>query len=144
MHRLTARFAAALVALTLTSLGTAGCDNAETPTTPTVPTTPTTTVETFSASVNVNGAQTFNFAVAAVGTVIATYQSAAPDEAATIGMALGTWNGTACQIVLANDAATRGITVTGAVTAAGNLCVRVYDVGKLTAAQTISVTVSHP
>jgi len=28
-------------------------------------------------------------------------------------------------------------------TAAGNLCVRAYDIGKLTATQTIEITVTH-
>jgi hypothetical protein len=63
-----------------------------------------------------------------------------------VGFSLGNWNGTACSIVLANDAATAGAILTGVMTASGNLCVRVYDVGNIAAgaAAEYSVEISHP
>ena len=52
---------------------------------------------------------------------------------AVIGVSIGTWNGDhPARLVIANDNATNGASVTGHATATGNYCVRVYDVGKLT------------
>ena len=51
--------------------------------------------------------------------------------------------GQCAQIVIANDAASVGLTISGAASAAGNLCVRVYDIGKLTQSQTLEVTITH-
>ena len=59
-------------------------------------------------------------------------------------MALGTWNGLTCNVVLANDKAIEGVTVTGSVSGAGSLCVRVYDIGEVVATTTFEVVVVHP
>ena len=76
----------------------------------------------------------------------ATLTTLGPDNTLVMGMALGTWNGTTCQIVLANDTATQGTIITGGVSSFGSLCVRAYDVGNITAAQpfTYEITVVHP
>jgi hypothetical protein len=47
-------------------------------------------------------------------------------------------------VVIANDAATLNAIATGQVTAATNLCARVYDVGKLSASLAYTITVVHP
>lgn len=60
-----------------------------------------------------------------------------------IGIALGTWSGTTCSIVLANDLSGVGSTVTGVVQSAGSLCARVYDVGKLPSTATFTIEVTH-
>ncbi len=60
-----------------------------------------------------------------------------------IGIALGTWSGTTCSIVLANDVSAAGSSVTGAVQGQGSLCARVYDVGKLTTPATFTIQVTH-
>jgi hypothetical protein len=60
-----------------------------------------------------------------------------------IGIALGTWSGTTCSIVLANDIAAVGSVVTGAVQGQGSLCARVYDVGQISTAATFSLNVTH-
>lgn len=112
------------------------------PTTPTA--TPTTATETFEGDLNPNGARTFPFTAQAAGLVAATLTTVSPDASLTIGMSLGTWNGSACQIVLANDNAIQGTVVTGSASSSGSLCVRVYDVGRLTQAITFVVTVVHP
>ncbi len=144
MRRLSNQLVAALLAIGIPTFGAAGCGKA-TPTTPTTTTTtPATSVtESFTGSVSINGAATFNFTATASGSVTATLRSIAPTTNAVLGLGLGVWNGTGCQVVLANDAATASATVTGATTAAGKLCVRVYDVGKLTATQTVTVNVTH-
>jgi hypothetical protein len=128
------------VALTL--LAAAGCDSGTDLTTPTVP--GTTTTETFPGSLTVNGAVTWQFASSSRGSVSATLTSVGPDSAAVIGFGIGTWNGSSCQILIANDAATQGANVLGTVSGVGNLCLRVYDAGKLTAPATYSVDVTHP
>jgi hypothetical protein len=129
--------------LLVTVLCAAACeDNTGLTTTPT-PT--TTTTETFADRVlTVNGAVTDQFSTTGRGTVTATLTTVAPDDTAVVGLSLGTWNGSSCQIVLANDQAVRGGSIIGQVSGVGNLCLRVYDSGKLTAPVTFSVDVSHP
>jgi hypothetical protein len=63
--------------------------------------------------------------------------------ATVIGIALGTWSGTTCSIVLANDVSGIGSSVTGAVQGAGSLCARVYDVGKLHEAAKFTIEAAH-
>ncbi|MCC7044781.1 MAG: hypothetical protein IT183_13030 [Acidobacteria bacterium] len=60
-----------------------------------------------------------------------------------IGLALGTWSGTTCTIVLANDITGVDGTVTGVVQGAGTLCARVYDVGRLETPAVFTISVSH-
>jgi hypothetical protein len=125
----------------LAFLAAAGCDSGTNLTTPTVPG-PTTT-ETFPGSLTVNGAATYQFASSSRGNVSATLTSVGPDTA-IIGFGIGTWNGSSCQMLIANDAATQGTNVLGQVSGVGNLCLRVYDAGKLTGPATYSVDVTHP
>jgi hypothetical protein len=123
----------------------AGC-NSSTPTT-TTPTTPSLITETLQpapAPLNPNGARTFPFAVSVAGTVTITLQSIAPDASVRVGFALGTWNGTACTTSVSNDSATTGTQLGGNISAAGNLCARVYDVGNLVRNQSITVQATHP
>jgi len=111
----------------------------------TATTTPTTVTETFAGTLTPNGAQTFSFSVQTAGTALATLATLSPDSSTLVGLALGTWNGSACQLVIANDAATQGTTLIGTVSGAGTLCVRVYDAkGTLTSNEDFTVTVDHP
>lgn len=135
-------FTGGLVLLALAALGAAGCDEETTPTTPTTPA-PTVT-ESFAGTLNKNGAVTFSFAVAATGQVTATLAELG-SSAVPVGLSLGNWNGTTCQIVLANDNAVQGTFVTGSMSATGNLCVRLYDAsGNITAETMFKVDVVHP
>ena len=128
--------------LALVALGAAGCDEDTTPTTPTTPTPPVT--ESFSGTLNRNGAVTFSFSVAATGQVTATLAELG-SSAVPVGVSLGNWNGTTCQIVLANDNAVQGTFVTGTMTATGDLCTRIYDAsGNLELPVTFKVDVVHP
>jgi hypothetical protein len=130
-----------LLALTL-GAGAACDDNTTTTTTPTTP--GTSTSESFPGAVTVNGAVTHQFAATQRGNVTATLSSIDPDASQTLGISLGTWNGTACQIIIANDQAVVGSSILGVVSGVGNLCVRVYDVGKLSRAENYKVDVTHP
>lgn len=60
-----------------------------------------------------------------------------------IGMALGTWSGTTCTVVLANDITGVDGVVSGVVQGAGNLCARVYDVGRLETPAVFTIEVTH-
>jgi hypothetical protein len=125
-------------------LSTTACgDDADTPTTPTAPTTPTTITETFSGSINRNGAATHTFLAQASGTVTVTLTTLSAGTDA-IGLSLGTWNGTSCQLVIANTNAVQGVIIPGIASSAGNLCVLVHDVGKIAAAASYEITVVHP
>jgi hypothetical protein len=136
------RFVSRGLLLGLALLAVACNNNTTTTATSPTPTNPIT--ESFGpAQVGRNGAVTFPVAVAVAGAVTATLQSVTPDAAVVIGFALGTWNGAACQIILPNDIAVQGTSIQGNISSAGNLCVRVYDVGNLVNTETVSVTVSH-
>lgn len=126
------------------AMAACGDDNLPTGPTPTGP--PPTTTVNFTGTLNQNGAATHTFTSSASGTLTATLTALGPDSTQVIGLSLGTWNGNVCQIVLAKDNATQGSIVTGGVSAFGNLCVRIYDVGTITAAQpvTYEIQVIHP
>jgi len=129
------------VLLLLPALLAAGCSNNNTSTT--TPTPPTLLTDTFSGTVTVNGSFSHPFTVGRAGTVTAEITALSPDATVTVGFALGTWNGAACQLVIANDAATVSTAVLGTATAPGQLCVRVSDVGQLSAPTDYDVKVDH-
>jgi len=129
--------------LALLTLG-AACNSNSSVNTPTTPSNPATTIETFDGSINKNGAVAYNFIVAQTGTVTATLQSVS-DTTVAIGFSLGVWNGTACSTSgIFNDNAFAGATILGSVNAAASLCVRAYDVGKITDPVSFSITIVRP
>jgi hypothetical protein len=120
----------------------AGCSsNDDLPETPTQPT-PVQITESFSGNLNVNGARTHSFAVDRAGTVTAQLK-ALSDQAATIGVSLGTFNGSACAILLSKTDAVLNSTVTGTAQSTGQFCVWLNDVGKLTAGVDYTIDVTH-
>ena len=124
------------------ALVAAGCDDTRDLNTPTGPP-PSPVTETFEGHITVNGAVTHPFTVTAPSTITATPVAVSSGADTVVGMALGTWNGEYCQIILANDAAVQGKFVVGIAQTAGSFCVRFYDVGKLPAAIDYQATVSH-
>ena len=128
---------AAVVAMILS----AACGS-DTPTTPTDPNTPTAVTNTFSGTLNRNGAANHAFSVSAAGTVSATVSSLS-DSAAVLGLSLGVWNGTACAVQLDNAQATTGSILYGSATGIGDLCVRVYDVGRINDTLDYELSVTH-
>lgn len=113
----------------------------ELPTTPD----PVITTETFNGTLNVNGGRTHQFFTSATGTVTATLTSLGETPPENVGFSMGTMAGSTCTTVLANDSAVVTSVLTGTVsTLQGALCVRMYDVGKLTGPVDYSFTVSHP
>lgn len=124
------------------ALGTAACGS-DTTTTPT-PTTPVSSTDTFSGPLTANGAASFPFTTAASGTITATLTTLAPNSTLIVGLALGTWNGNACQIILSKDSATQSSFISGQASQSATYCVRIYDVGNVTDPQTFEVQVNHP
>lgn len=123
-------------------LALSACSGTATTTTPTT-TTPVTYIDTFNGVLNPNGGSSYPFTVSAAGFVYATLTSVS-DTSVAVGLSLGTWNGSSCNVVLANDQALRGVTVTGSASGLGILCARVYDVGKVVTPLTYTITVTHP
>ncbi|MEP6592325.1 MAG: hypothetical protein ABJC51_01465, partial [Acidobacteriota bacterium] len=120
----------------------AACGSSNTITTPTTTTTTAPapiTEPLFTGTLTANGAATYPFAATFGGTVTATLTALASANASAIGIGIGTWTGSACQIVVANDNAAQAAAISGTVTAAASLCVRVYDVGKVTAPTAFTV-----
>jgi len=122
------------------------CDS-DTPVAPIV-TPPTYVTDTFPldnpGTLTVNGAITHDFSVKTGGDVQAVLTSFGPDSTTNVGLGLGTWNGTACQLIIANDNARQGTILSGRATDAGGLCVRIYDVGKMTEPLQYRISVTHP
>lgn len=109
----------------------------------TTPTTPTESItESFTGTLSRNGAVTHPFA-SAPGTLTATLRTLAPDGTLVVGLSLGTWNGTSCQIVLANDKATQGAVVVGNASTTTSLCARIYDVGSVVEPVSYQIDVVH-
>ena len=114
-----------------------------------LPTTPDPVIvtETFTGDLTVNGGVTHNVFTGATGTVLATLTSLGDTPPAKVGFSMGTLSagGGTCAVILHNDNAVVNSSLTGTVTTlSGALCVRVYDVGSLTAPVSYTFTVTHP
>jgi hypothetical protein len=114
-----------------------------------LPTTPDPVIvtDTFTGTINVNGAASHPFFTSATGTVTATLSSLGETPPAAVGFSLGTYSGTTCSVTtgLYSDKAVVNSVVQGTVsTLGGSLCVRIYDVGSLTAPVTYEIKVQHP
>jgi hypothetical protein len=139
-------FSRALLLIAMTAAASA-CDNNNNTSTPTSPTIPTVLTETFSGTLLKNAAYTHPFAVTDSGDVsvflVQSVDPGQPDNVIPIGVSLGTWNGVSCSVVIASDNISPGASLTGRATAAGNLCVRVYDVGFVPRAANYELLIDH-
>jgi hypothetical protein len=132
---------AAVLSVALAGFGCSG-EIENFPTTPD----PVFVTETFTGSININGAATHNVFTSATGTVTATLTSLGDNAPSKVGFSIGTLATTGtCTAVLHNDNAVVTTELTGTVsTLAGSLCVRIYDVGALTESVPYTFTVTHP
>jgi hypothetical protein len=138
MHRLIAR----LVPIVAASLIIAGCGNSSDDSVVAPP--PPTLTETFSGMLTLNGATTFSFTVNLAGSITAQLTTLSPDSTKPVGVSLGTWNGSICQIILSNDNSIQGSQVLGTASTTGSFCVRIYDAaGTVVAPQTYAIDVFH-
>jgi len=111
---------------------------------------PTVLTVTFSGTLTRNSAYTHPFTVTDQGNVsvflLISTDVRDPDAGGIpLGVSLGTWNGSTCAIVIANDQMAPGtsLPLSGRATAAGNLCVRVYDVGFVPVAANYELLIDH-
>lgn len=125
----------------LTATAFLGCGSGNTPQVPTQPSLVTIT-QSFSGTLTVNGAQTHSFTVDRAGTVSAQVKSLS-DQAATLGVSLGTYNGSACAIIISKTDAALNSSVAGTAQSTGQFCVWVNDVGKLTSGLDYTIDVTH-
>jgi hypothetical protein len=129
------------LSITAVALAASGCGNDLTD----LETGPSqTVVETFSGTLNPNGGATHAFVVSGKGPVTATLTSVGSDNTLIVGLALGNWTGVACNLAAANDNAIATIPLGSTVSAAGQLCVRVYDTKGLAEAIAYTLQVVHP
>jgi hypothetical protein len=128
--------------LLLAVVTSAGCGDDDTP--PTTPTPPTEITETFEGSLTPFSARIHNFAVGNSGQVSATLTAITPADT-TVGLDLGTWSGTFCQVSVARPETKQGDSVPGTATTVAQLCVRIYDVSPngLPADVPYTITVTH-
>ncbi|MCX6552157.1 MAG: hypothetical protein NTY02_14350 [Acidobacteria bacterium] len=122
------------------ALAFAGCGGVTDPTT----IGSTTTTETFAGILNPGGGSTHVFTVYQQGEVIAILTSVGDDNTRIVGVSLGNWSGTACNIAVANDNAYLALPLTATVSAAGTLCARVYDSKGVPDATIYTLSVTHP
>src|SRR5215475_7193497 len=119
--------------LAVAVLATGACSNG-TLSSLTTPTNPTIFTDTFTGTLSQNGSFTHSFTTASLGAVTVTIVSLAPNSSQIVGV----WNGSACSTSpqtggSSSDTATSGSSITLNASAAGSLCVRLYDVGFVTA-----------
>jgi hypothetical protein len=129
-------------------LATSACSN-DTLSSLTTPTTPTSFTDTFTGTLSKNGAFTHSFTTASLGAVTVTILSLAPTSSQILGLSLGVWNGSSCSTTPAtggasSDVATQGSSITLNASAAGSLCVRLYDVGFIDQPVLYALQVTHP
>jgi len=143
MHRPYVRAILAVAVLT-----TGACSN-DTLSSLTTPTNPTIFTDTFTGTLSQNGSFTHSFTTASLGAVTVTIVSLTPNASQIVGLSLGVWNGSACSTSpqtggSSSDTATSGSSITLNASAAGSLCVRLYDVGFITAPVLYTLQVTHP
>lgn len=118
----------------------AGCGDDAPPVVPQE--TPVQITETFTGTINVNGAATHTFVIERPGQAAATLVTLSPDATAVVSFMFGTWNGQYCSVVFVKDDATTGAVLVGNASA-GPFCVRIADIGRLTAPTDYSINVTH-
>ena len=138
MHRLISR----LVPLVALSLIVSGCGNSSSDSTVAPP--PATLTDSFSGTLSLHGATAYSFNVTGAGNITAQLTTLSPDAMNPVGLSLGTWNGSICQVILSNDNSIQGGQVVGTASATGSFCVRIYDAaGTVVAPQTYTIDVFH-
>jgi hypothetical protein len=129
MHRLTIGKRLWLGSLAAGVIIAAGCgSNASTPTT----STPVTTTESFTGTVDHASSSGHSFTVATTGPVTITLTAVGPLTTMSMGVGVGTWDGTSCGVsTIKNDNARSGASALTGTANAGSYCVNVYDSGNV-------------
>ena len=142
MHRFTSR----LLLLVALAVVAAGCGNSDSSGDTSTAPAPITFTDSFTGILTLNGATTHPFTVTATGSITAQLTSLKPDSARPVGLSLGTWNGSICQVGpgLFNDKSIQGSVVIGETQTVGDFCVRIYDAaGTVVDPETYVIDVAH-
>jgi hypothetical protein len=127
------------LALAVATVLAAGCNlfNNTSPST-------TATTDTFSGALAQSSSVAFTFTMAAAGNVAVTLTALTPSSSSAVGLGIGTPNGSSCAVTNSTSAAIAG-TIAQLTTTEnpGTYCIKLYDVGNLTATVTVTVTVAH-
>ena len=110
-------------------------------TTPTNIATPA-SLDVFSSTVGIQGSATHQMAVFFNGTTTVTLVSAGASS--TIGLGFGAWDGQACRLNTALITAASANPLISVPVDPGNYCLRVFDVGQLTAPILFTLDTVHP
>lgn len=144
MHDSATRILILLPVLTAIALAAVACGNSSSDLASSLPTTPTASVttNTFSGSITRNATPIHTFSVTTSGyTLLAGYTSLAPASVTSLGIGIGSWDGTSCGLnQTQNDAAKSGSTAISGTAASGNYCIRVYDGGNIPEGVTVTYT----
>jgi len=128
----------AFVLLPLALLAAGCADNGSTSTAPS-----THTVQTFTGTLQPLATDVYPFSTTISGEITVTLTNAGPPDAVSLGVGIGTPNGSACTLIKAQAVQPANIAqITGSADP-GSYCVSVYDLGTLTAPVNYTVVVSH-
>jgi len=133
-----ARLAAALV-VALCACATGACHGITTPS--------SNTTQTFPGTLNPGGSASYPFSVSKTGEFTVKLTAWAPNSSLLVGLAwtAGNNDGSCTTSVLQQNNLTAFNTeALGGQIVSGKYCIFIYDVGTLTAAQTYTISVSHP
>jgi hypothetical protein len=133
-------------------LGQPGCHDNNTNVIAPTPAPPV--VDTLTGTLTPFSARIHGFVVLNAGLVTATLTDFVepdpdpdPDNPTVVGLDIGTLVGTTCQVVVSRTDVVVGQAVSGAATAAGNLCVRIFDSSNTglpsTSGLAYTITVNH-
>jgi hypothetical protein len=103
-------------------------------------------VEDVAGTLSVNGAFTHAFGVDFAGDITATLTAVSGETPPALSIALGSWNGVSCTLVVTNDNAVPGTStasIIGRATVTGNYCLRISDPGTLRQAVDYTVQLRH-
>ncbi len=120
----------------------AGCGSSNSATT-TTPTTSGHTVQTFNGTLQPSGSDTYNFTTGLSGEITVTLTNAGPPTNVTLGLGVGTPNGSACTLILAQSVTAANIAQIASPADPGSYCISVFDTGSLTAPVNYTVVLSH-
>jgi hypothetical protein len=135
------RLRRALPLVALAAMAVGGC---ETTTSPPPPPAVDPVTKTFSGTLAVNGAAVHTFTPTEIGEINVTLKVLAPVSTVTIGMGLGVWTGTSCDVLIADDEAILNELLIGTATGVAEYCARLNDAaGQLTAPTDYTIEVRH-
>jgi hypothetical protein len=133
------------VLLCATALAVPGCGDDPIPT---APTPPPNLFEPITGTLTPFSVRIHPFTVYNAGTVTATLNTLTPNDPlhpTLVGLDLGTFTGSACQVTVSDTQIFASLGISGTATTPATLCVRIYDVSPSGLAEpvTYTITVGH-